>query len=185
MVVAARHAHQCARRLVLAACLVITSACHDQHANTAPPLGRPVCTEPAAPTTQQVTAPRFATDPHSFARPNEVSVSHMGLESQVDFESRSLEAITFVDKSFKGDTFLLMFEQDRPRTPQSSPAGLDALCVDYLQSLHRALSSAQTLPRESRLQHERLSVRFARRARLGNRSDPAARWRTRAEAPID
>jgi hypothetical protein len=78
-----------------------------------------------------------------------------------------------------------MFEQDRPRTPQPSPAGLEALGVDYLQSLHRALSSAQTLPHESRLQHERLSIRFARRARIGNKNDPAARWRTRAEAPID
>ena len=63
-----------------------------------------------------------------------------------------------------------MFEQE-PRTfAKPSRPGLDEICADYLEALHRALARARTIPRETRLQHERLSSRFARKIRIGGQA---------------
>ena len=60
-----------------------------------------------------------------------------------------------------------MFEQERSTFAKPRRTGLDATCADYLEALHRALEGARTIPRETRLQHERLSIRFARKIRVG------------------
>ena len=60
-----------------------------------------------------------------------------------------------------------MFEHERRTFAQPNRGGLDGECAGYLESLHRALAGAHAIPRETRLQHERLSIRFARKIRIG------------------
>ncbi len=62
-----------------------------------------------------------------------------------------------------------MFEQERRTFTKPSRPGLDAICADYLETLHRALAGARAIPRETRLRHQRLSIRFARKIRIGGR----------------
>lgn len=65
-----------------------------------------------------------------------------------------------------------MFEQESPVRMQTTPTKLDRICADYLTSLHRSLFAVRDSPRETRLQRERLSIRFARKIRVGERVLP-------------
>lgn len=62
-----------------------------------------------------------------------------------------------------------MFEPNRPRPARLNSFDANARRVEPLGSLQRALSDAAKLPRETRLQRERLSMRFARKVKIGDR----------------
>ena len=78
-----------------------------------------------------------------------------------------------------------MFENDRAKVAQPGRASLDDICADYLESLQRALVGARTVPRETRLQHERLSMRFARRIKVGERELVSGRGSRPVSEAID
>ena len=63
-----------------------------------------------------------------------------------------------------------MFEQERRTLTKPSRLGIEEVCADYLESLHRALAGVHTIPLETRLQRERLSIRFARKIKIGEQS---------------
>lgn len=54
------------------------------------------------------------------------------------------------------------------KTRQSDSSNLDSLCADYVADLDSALKTARQAPRDTRLQRERLSMRFARRVKVGD-----------------
>jgi len=58
-----------------------------------------------------------------------------------------------------------MFAQDGSTRFQAG--ALDSICAHYMETLHRELSEARATDHETRLQHERLSIRFSRRLRVG------------------
>ncbi|MCP4202945.1 MAG: hypothetical protein GY769_13565 [bacterium] len=78
-----------------------------------------------------------------------------------------------------------MFALDRSRIAQPQRASIDTICADYLDALHRALVSAHTNPRETRLQHERLSLRFARKIKIGEQRRMATGRRDSVRETLD